>query len=256
MKLPPREDGLRAIKRYAHYPVMRYRSNVYEHSRRVAMIVRELAPLAHERWGTGFNKERAVLLALVHDDIEIVTGDYLAGNKALMSTVELQKIKDEEQSALTILAKAYPTKFHNCHYEDLIYEAYQAETTEALLMKYADKWDGFGEALHEIFGGNIYFAKPITTQHGEIEPAPLYYINFLGRFREQTTALRDLFAVPHPLLEAPSRIDFQTIAEYGQAHTRATLSAASDYAPYDAWKKAVLAFGEPSDIEALVMVRE
>lgn len=64
---------------------MMYRTNLYTHSYRVAAIVHALNPFAEKVFGKAYDERKAEILALVHDDAEIVFGDVQLGNKSRMT---------------------------------------------------------------------------------------------------------------------------------------------------------------------------
>ncbi len=70
-------------------PVMFYRSNNLQHSRRVLWHLEKALPLIHTAYGSRFNTEYARTLALVHDDLEILTGDVQLHDKEKMSLARL-----------------------------------------------------------------------------------------------------------------------------------------------------------------------
>jgi len=78
---------LSSIGRYNMYQSF-YRSSILQHAQRVEWRLLELAPLLD----TSFALERARILAQIHDDREIPTGDIQAGHKAVMSQQMLANI--------------------------------------------------------------------------------------------------------------------------------------------------------------------
>ena len=66
------------ITRFSLYKVMFYRSNLFNHAWHVAWLVDEIAPFAMKKFPQ-FDSEKAQMLALVHDDAEIIIGDIQAG---------------------------------------------------------------------------------------------------------------------------------------------------------------------------------
>ncbi|MCC2631215.1 MAG: hypothetical protein K0S38_1024, partial [Candidatus Paceibacter sp.] len=68
-----REEKLKAINRYSLFEKMMYRSSVWNHTHRVLWLAEELIPIAVKYVKLDANKVR--VLALVHDDEEMITGD-------------------------------------------------------------------------------------------------------------------------------------------------------------------------------------
>src|SRR3989344_403002 len=96
---PDRTEQLRAILRYSAYPVMFYRQNVLHHTMRVSWLVNELAEVAAALF-PGYDRRKAELMALVHDDAEIVTGDYQASYRTQLTAAELDEQLDEELAGI------------------------------------------------------------------------------------------------------------------------------------------------------------
>src|SRR3989338_3972028 len=159
---PEREEKLRSIMRYSMFEVMYYRPSVWIHAQRVSWIVEELVPIAG-KYFKNFDGEKARILALVHDDAEIITGDIQAGHKARMSKKELAVVHNSEHEAIRKLATRYPTTVGGYSYKQLLMEASRKDTphasSEAKLVTYADRLDAFCESLHEVFAGNLSFIR-------------------------------------------------------------------------------------------------
>lgn len=56
-------------------------------------------------------------------------------------------------------------------YKDLLFESAEHSTLESMIVSYADKYDAYGEAVHEIFAGNHYFTTHVINEYGKI-PTP------------------------------------------------------------------------------------
>jgi 5'-deoxynucleotidase YfbR-like HD superfamily hydrolase len=253
--MPGREARLAAIPRFSLYAVMYYRSNLLSHSRHVAWLTRELAPLAREVYPS-FDPIRAEVLALVHDDAEMITGDVQAGNKVKMSPAELRAIKEWETVAIDRLAESFPGRIADYSYRDLLLDSHTPATVEAWVVKYADKLDALGETLHEIFGGNRLFSTNVRNQYGFI-PTPLeFYEVYFGSLEEETPELTPLLELDHPLLRPlPPLTQVPESTKWG-THIPETFRGDTGYEPYDAWKQAMLRHGDEQEIIWLTTQRE
>jgi len=169
-----REERLRRIMRYSMYSVMFYRSSVYAHEKRVAWLVESQAPLLEKSFLT-FDVRRSIALALIHDDPEIVTGDTQAGYKRQMREGELEALEEEERAAIDKLAQESPKTLSGYSYRDLLLEILELTSTEARVAKYLDRFDAFGEALHDIYAGNSVLTVSVVTDKGPIPIPPHFY---------------------------------------------------------------------------------
>ena len=72
-----REKKLSSIIRFdmKRFDPMFYRTNLLIHSKRVYSLVKEIIPHLKSVYGDELDSEKALSLALVHDDAELVTGD-------------------------------------------------------------------------------------------------------------------------------------------------------------------------------------
>lgn len=253
--MPGREAKLSGIPRFSLYAVMYYRSNLLSHARHVSWIVRDLESYAREAF-PGYDPLRAELLALVHDDAEMITGDVQAGNKVKMSAAELRAIKQWEALAIERLTKIYPGKIAGYSYRDLLMDSYAPATAEAWVVKYADKLDALGETLHEIFGGNRLFSTNIRNEYGFI-PTPLeFYEVYFDALEEETPELVPLLELDHPFLRPlPPLTEVPRGAKWG-THSAESFSRKAGYEPYDAWKDVIMRHGGIPEVEWLTTQRE
>src|SRR3989344_6349847 len=139
---PQREQRLRKITRYSLYSTMWYRTNLWTHSRRVAWITEKLSPTAAAVFGAMFDSHKAYVLAIVHDDAEMIIGDIQSGNKSKMTEQELADIKLLERKAIDILAEEFPQNIGSYTYKELLTEALEKKSSEGIVMDWADKYDG------------------------------------------------------------------------------------------------------------------
>ncbi len=240
LTFPDRIDDLRQILRYTLYPVTYYRSNVWQHGRRVGWIVQELFPAARAAFGQDFDTDKTIALALVHDDAEMITGDIQLGLKSKMTSAQLRVIDENEEHAIDVLAERFPKTLGQYRYQDLLRAVLLLDCLEARMMKYADKFDAFGEALHEIFAGNQLFTHHVqSAELGEIPIPPENYIPYLTGFAEHYPDMAPLLTQQHDLLRPPTWIDFATVSQKGTPYTQKDFLQPTGYLPYDTWKKII-----------------
>lgn len=244
-----REQKLKSIYRYSMIDVYFYRSNLWLHEHRVLWLVEELLPLAQNYMN--LDPEKARVLALVHDDAEMITGDIQAGHKDRMSAQQLSAIDGDEEQAVHILAKSYPKKVHGYSYENLLMHALKKDCLEALLVSYADKLDAFCESMHELFAGNI------TSIH-----AVNFYAQALALFPYKYPELKEfLSSRESPLIYISDKRDpVNTVAAryiyLNKHHTRESIKIDCDLLFYDIWKNLVMKKGGEEGLNWLVEQRE
>lgn len=228
---------LRAEKRYRVYRPMFYRTNVYIHSIRVALLVMELAERL--KGILEFDEHKAVLMALTHDDPEIITGDVQVSAKRLMTAKEREAHEDTDRKAAVELARWLPEELGGYTYLELLQEAKAKESVEAKLVDVSDKIDGGGEAFHEIFAGNTRFVTKLVTERGSPPTPPEGYCQRFQGWPEKYPALRHLFLDPLAFLFFSKR-NWRALAEKGRLHTKENLREISGIPLYDFWKHTLL----------------
>ncbi len=240
-----REAALRQIKRYHIYNPMLYRSDDFTHSWRVHWMVKRLLPYATEAFGAAFDPEKALILALVHDDTEMIIGDIQAGNKVKMTTEQLAELDRQELEATNKMAERFPRTIGGYVYQELLQAIVKLETLEAQFVKFMDKMDAFGEALHEVHGGSDVFTKNVVNELGVI-PTPLeYYTNFFAVILEKFPLLTPVVdRQPAVYFSPPSLRDFSAVARAGTPHNAESILQPTGYAHYDFWRETILAFGD------------
>ena len=251
---PGREEALRKEFRWKNRTPMFYRPHLSTHAKHVAWLTDEVAPSVLHTY-PAFDAKRAFALALVHDDPEIVTGDYTAGDKASMTKEQLQHIADEEVEAINTLAERFPKTLGGFSYEELLLDMVNLETIEAQVAKYMDRFDGYGEGVHEIYAGNKSFVGTVQNEFG-----------LTPRFGELNVQLRTsmmdkfplLFALQgtHMLFSIDPLPDFDTIVTTVAPHTRESLLQPTDCAQYDLWRGVILAKGTDEEILNLYSQKE
>lgn len=229
-----REKKLRSILRYSMFEVMFYRPSVWIHAQRVLWIVEELAPIAR-RYFKNLDGEKARILALVHDDAEIITGDVQAGHKARMSKKELALAHKKEQEAIRNLAKRYPITMGGYSYKELLTEALYKDTphasSEARLVTYADRLDGLCESFHEVLAGNLLFLRSL-----------IFYVKKLQQIAERPGFRDFCLCKESPFINLTARGNIHFVkrkyyAVLGKPHTRRSIQFPTDFPFYNRWRK-------------------
>lgn len=251
-----RDEALSKVVRYHSYKPMYYRSNLVTHSKHTLWLMQSLLPHIIAVL-PDFDATRAQLMAAVHDDQEIIMGDVERGMKNKMSPQELAQLNKTEQEAITKTAARFPPTISGYNYADLIKEGAALKTKEAKLVKFVDRFDALGEALHEIFAGNCRFITPLVDPtYGIIDlPAP-YYINYAADFLQKNTEFSPLFDQPHILFVKPTNPDYDQIVKSSAPHSPATITNKSGYPLYDFWKNIIFNSGDNQEIKNLYTQKE
>jgi hypothetical protein len=251
---PGREEGLRTIKRFTLYDTVFYRFSDFSHSKRIAWQLEDMADLL-KSVHLDFDLTRALAIALVHDDAELVTGDYQAGNKSKMTLEQLAAIEQEEFEAIKTLAARFPKTIGGYVYQELLEDVVVLNSKEAQVAKYLDRHDALGETLHELYGGNKTFTINVVNEFGTIPtPFDFYYEKQPSMIEKYPAllALRD----KHVCFELPERRDWSTLVFSQKPHTSESIRMPTGHPQYDEWKRVVLASGNGEEIENLYTQRE
>lgn len=250
-----RADALRQVTRYRLFKIMYYRTNLLTHSRRVSWHVRALLPYLLGVFGKRFDADRAVAIALVHDDHEIVLGDVQLANKLRMTPAQLVKLDQVERRAIATTAGRFPDRLKSWRYEDLLLEKLAMKTLESQIVTYLDKFEAFGEALHELFAGNRCFAAQ-PTNHLGTHPIPTQvYASVFSDYPQRYPATAPAFAARKQPFHSLA-IDANAVAERGQPHTLADLAAPSGYPPYDYWRRVLIEYANEHELANLTRQKE
>ncbi len=245
-----REEGLKKLYRYAAFDVMFYRPNLWVHSHRVSWLTEELAPIA-QKYFKKFDGEKARILALVHDDAELITGDIMSRAKARASKKDTQKWYADEARAIKELSSRYPKYLGEYSYRGLLTEALTKTSPESWIVTFADKLDAYCEGLHEVTAGNFSLLQCI-----------LFYSRIFGVFekkfpklapflKDRSSALVDL----ERYLEVPF-IKSGRYLSFGKPFTRKTVRLSSTLPFYDRWRELVIEHWGEKGIEALITQKE
>lgn len=227
-----REDGLKRIQRYSMFEVMFYRSSLWQHSHRVHWIVEELLLLTDGV--IEIDKEKTRVLALVHDDAEMLTGDIQAGHKAKMTPQELAVLDANEEKAAHELAAKYPKTVHGYDYDSLLIDAVRKDCVEAQVVGYADKFDAYCESLHEVFAGNLGLIWSV-----------MFYEHWLPSYAIKYPSLLPLTKVISSFIVAgdnrfqPSLVEGKNYEWLGKPHTEESIKHPTEFGFYDAWREMV-----------------
>lgn len=231
-----REDALAGITRYIHdiTPVMFYRTNDLIHSRRVLWHLEEAIPEIVSVYGDNFNVVFARTLALVHDDAEIIGGDFQLYDKEQMTPEELEGLARAERAIIPEMIRRYGSVANGLDYERLLTAAKDKDCLEAQFVSFFDKFDGGGEAWHEIWAGNHYFLLPGGGNNGYSGG----YVRRLNEFPSKYSEMVKFFErFPHYL---PKPFDFKSAAESSKPHTAESLKEDSGYPHYERWKRTIM----------------
>ena len=243
IKFTERTEQLTKIKRFNRQglEVMLYRTNLASHSIRVYWLVNDLACVAMKV--PEINMDAATAEALVHDDVEILTGDITFDRKEQMRTAEVAELKRRENSAILILEKLWPCNIQDIPYGYLLRRAMLKDTPASQLRSYADRLDAYCEALHEVFAGNSAFCD--VARH---------YTSVSRERNERYPLIKEIFSLEHALLANLPQLNFERIAKQGTLHTKETVREGTGISVYDQWRKITLS--QPEGLELLTRVRE
>ena len=248
---PGRRAKLEKIVRYHAFDTMLYRTNDWIHSLRVRWLVEELLPITKSHFKR-FNAERAITIALVHDDAETITGDVLAGHKAVMSKRALLKVHNAERRAISLLGKRHSIKVGGVYpYGELLSEIFEKKTVEAQLVSYADKMDGYCESLHELYAGNFSLLR-----------SAIFYTNIFAHADEKFPKLKPMLGDKRsPFTDLRSFLREHSIkgskyAHFGKPFTARSLRLPSQFPFYDRWRAITLERGGKEGLDALVKQKE
>jgi 5'-deoxynucleotidase YfbR-like HD superfamily hydrolase len=248
---PGRRAELESITRYHAFDTMLYRTNDWIHSLRVAWLVEELLPVAKKHF-KHLDADRAVCLALVHDDAETITGDIQAGHKATMSKKELLKVHMNERLAAALLGKRHPVKVSGKYpYGKLLLEICEKKTLEAQLVSYADKMDGYCESLHEVYAGNSSLLRSV-----------IFYAIFFAQADKKLPKLKTMIddrSSPFTYLQSYLQEFYVKGSKYigfGKPFTMRSLKRPSQFSFYDRWRAITIKKGGKKGIEGLIKQKE
>ncbi len=234
--LEEREKELEKLKRYEIYltPIMFYRTNVLIHTKRVLGHFNQIIPQIKAIYGNDFCYEFAKAAAEVHDDPEIITKDIPLYNKEKMSKEEKEELSLEEEKAIEKLVERYGLFFKGYSYEELLYSAKNKDRLETQFISFCDKFDGAGEAWHEIWAGNDFFVLPAGGKDAKTGG----YIRRLKEFPKKYPQMIPFFEkFPEYLV---NEFNFELILYKSKTHTINSIKKDSGFPLYELWKKSVI----------------
>lgn len=229
-----REKKLRAIRRYSMTEVFFYRPSLWHHSLRVMFIVDALAEIAEEMI-EGFDAQKASILALVHDDAEMITGDIQLGHKQLMTPEQLAETERNELMAVETLSKEFPEMVEGYKYQQLLLHALHKDCVEAQLVSYADKVDAYSEAMHEVLGGNISGLRSVIGYVDTIRSIKQKYVLLAPLFERKDVSLLNI-----GLRTDMRRVHWKNYIYLNRPHTFESVALETEFSFYNTWKDLVL----------------
>lgn len=224
-----REEELESILRHKmeKRTPMHYRTNDLLHSRRIYYLLNDTLPSIVQTYSEEeFSQKKALTLALVHDDAEIITDDILLYYKDRMTTEQLAEHEVKEKQAIEELSKRWPEKINGFSYKELLFNALQKNCLEAQVVSYFDKLDGFCESLHEMYAGNLRFKGPAIA-----------YVYKLRQFPQKFPLLKRILPDTHPLLRFIEDLNIEEILKQSAFHNPETIGKTTGISHYDKWKE-------------------
>lgn len=245
-----RKVQLESIERFGIFDTMFYRTNDLIHAHRVSWLTRELMQVA-KKFYKNLDGEKAVLLALVHDDAEVITGDYNASHKDFGSKAFKDRILKEEASAIKVLSKKYPKYAGKYNYEDLLNQAKDWHGIEGKIVLYADKLDALCESIHEVLAGNITFL-----------PSVIFCTDKMSRFEQKYPEMKDFFNyLDSPLtnlrmIYLPSFSSDFYKKSFNKPHDKKSLKIKTVFHAYDVWRELTIKNWGQKGIDELTKQKE
>lgn len=249
--LPPflwenREKDLEKVIRYHKFFVMFYRTNLLVHSNRVGLILEEFLPAVVSVY-PDFDVKLARLISKFHDDYELITGDTPTLLKLMMNGEEHALLEQEEIAATDLLSKSYRNpQIEGYQYRDLLMHAILKDCREAQLHSFADKLEGYCEALHEVLAGNTGFLEPVINYNAKT------FNDLLGHF----PLIKEIFKGQQLFNFLVT--DLKPYFDYGRKgaflHTPKSIMEQTGIFHYELWKRVTLSM--PNGIELLTKKTE
>jgi hypothetical protein len=125
-------------------------------------MTKSLVTIAQECY-EGFDPKLAELISIHHDDPEMPGEDTSFQRKLQMNAEQKAMHMQEELLAIDEICKYYPEKIEGYWYKEILLHSLYKDCREAQLHSYADKCDGYGEAMHELLAGNNVFLEPVLN---------------------------------------------------------------------------------------------
>lgn len=152
-----RDDKLSRIYRWNCVNDFVYRSNDLYHSHKVFCLISQAISENLDFFEkNNYDIEKIQIMALIHDDIEIIIWDFQAYKKDIISKERLQEKENSEKNAVNTLGDSFPKMIWKYVYKDLLEEMESKKTFESQFVKYFDHIDWMCERLHECYGNNEF----------------------------------------------------------------------------------------------------
>ena len=244
-----RNNDLRRIIRWSEYAEMFYRTNNLQHYKDGLVILEEFLPFATQHMGGSIRPDLARALMLVHDDVEIRTSDVSGAVKSTWPEEQVRMWKEFERTSMKMLVSEFgDRKIMGHKYKDLVEMMFELEEIETQFVKLVDKYVGFNEALHELYGQNPLFAKKGGRDK---EAAIRRYERMFTQLERQYPRLEDLLKQDHPIIQPATRIPSLEQAWYkGRPHTEASVQRKTGHRGYDFWRETILK--DPDGMDRLI----
>lgn len=243
-----RDELLSKIGRWSEYEMF-YRITNLHHYRDCEIFLEALLPLAIRTLGQDLRPDLAKALVFVHDDVEIRTAD-LSGAVKSRFTEEQQKLWEsfERITVQQTIEEYAGRKIRGYDYSELIEMVFHKKTLEAQLVKLVDKFCGFNEAQHELYGGNPLFAGRYGR---DTEPAIRRYERMFRNLKDEYPLLENLLKEDHPMTRPSEHLgDLREIWYDGRPHTSESILEETGNEKYDFWRKTILNQG-PDGVKRL-----
>ena len=246
-----RKEALEKVIRYAPLSPMFYRTNLHIHTHRLSWMVEDALPLFSQAYPE-LEPLKLRILARVHDDPEIITGDIVYSKKRRMTTQEKAQLLNQEARAIETLAHRWPKEIQGYAYKTLLLSASRKDCLETVLLSYLDKIDAWCESLHELYAGNTRFHYP-----EDVEKPPVAG-STMKQFPKLFPVIKRVYlrGAHHPFFQPIPSINKETVLSTGAPHTIATISTPSGIPHYDHWKKLTLDYGKEQGVSWLTQQRE
>jgi hypothetical protein len=202
----------------------------------------------------GVDMLKILAMSLVHDDVEILIGDFQSVNRLKMTPEQIAIIDGNEEVAIGKISEQFPKEISGYNYQELLLEVFQKNTIEAQIVKYLDHIDGFCEALHEIYAWNECFTTPPQTEYGQVPIPPDYYIPRFSNPEKYYPLISSAIGIRMPFVRNFERIDFELIAKNSSPHSAESIQTSSNYPLYDFWKNVIIS-SSCEEVASLLVVR-
>lgn len=248
-----RINGLQKIKRWKSFSPAWYRHDLEMHTTELRFLLEAFVPHLQHTLPT-FNIERARILALVHDDPEIVSknGDVELNKKLNMTKEELTELEQEEEEAIQTLVAQWPEQVSGYNYKTLLEEAKKKATQETQVLSYLDKCSALCESLHELYAGNTEFHKNWRADRHR----PPYAGTNVTELVQKYPLIAPFFARQHPFFPPFQKPSMPDTLKAGKLHTPTNIHKQTPLPHYNFWKETIITYGKADALRWLTEKRE